>query len=276
VPARFDADSEVEGLGDGRYEGRVDRGWWITHGPNGGYLAAILLRAATMHLADDGRPPALLTTHFVRPAREGRIVMGVVVERAGRSLRTVTVRAHQDDELVAMATVAFAAPRATPVEFVDLAPPPVAPPEACPEWPPPAAPVLVPINERYEQRWAIGDPPARVPAPPDRPGPVISGGWLRTEDARNVDHALAAAFADGWVPPIFGRTGPGVVGVPTVELTVHFRGGLPRPAGEYVLGVFRSRVAMGGFVEEDGELWAEDGTLIAQSRQLSVIVDAAP
>jgi acyl-CoA thioesterase len=34
--------------------------------------------------------------------------------------------------------------------------------------------------------------------------------------------------------------------------------------------VFRTRVAKEGFAEVDGELWSEDGTLLAQSRQLSL------
>ena len=33
-----------------------------------------------------------------------------------------------------------------------------------------------------------------------------------------------------------------------------------------------SNVIAEGFLEEDGEVWAPDGTLIAQSRQLAVVM----
>jgi acyl-CoA thioesterase len=58
---------------------------------------------------------------------------------------------------------------------------------------------------------------------------------------------------------------------PTIELTVHFRAPLPA-AGEWVLGVFETKVARDGFFEEDGTLWTEDGELIAQSRQLALAI----
>jgi acyl-CoA thioesterase len=59
-----------------------------------------------------------------------------------------------------------------------------------------------------------------------------------------------------------------------VDLTIHFRAELPlvRAAPEdWCLAVFRSRLAVGGFVEEDGEVWSRDGVLLAQSRQLAAI-----
>jgi acyl-CoA thioesterase len=55
--------------------------------------------------------------------------------------------------------------------------------------------------------------------------------------------------------------------------SLHFRTALPLPGAtpqSWTLCVFRSRVAKEVFTEADGELWSEDGVLIAQSRQLSL------
>src|SRR5437764_1364471 len=66
---------------------------------------------------------------------------------------------------------------------------------------------------------------------------------------------------------------------PTVEMTVYFRAALPAPEvgpEEFLLGVFSSKRAEGGFWEEDGELWTRDGRLLAQSRQLALVLPAGP
>ena len=75
-------------------------------------------------------------------------------------------------------------------------------------------------------------------------------------------------MSDGWMPAAFSKLGR-PFGAPTVDLTIHFRA--PVAGGEWVLADYRSRFSAGGVWEEDGELWARDGTLLAQSRQLALI-----
>jgi hypothetical protein len=63
-------------------------------------------------------------------------------------------------------------------------------------------------------------------------------------------------------------------GIPTIDLTVHFRSPLPLAAAEpgaHVLAVFRTRLVNEGLLEEDGELWSRDGQLLAHSRQLALL-----
>ena len=86
-----------------------------------------------------------------------------------------------------------------------------------------------------------------------------------------MDAPAVAAVTDAWMPAIFTRIDESLF-VPTIDLTVHFRSSLPHPGLEvddFVLAVFRTTVTADGFMEEDGEVWAPDGTLLAQSRQLA-------
>jgi acyl-CoA thioesterase len=77
-------------------------------------------------------------------------------------------------------------------------------------------------------------------------------------------------LSDAWWPsPLPRLTRPAAL--PTIDLTVHFRS---PPVGDgHVLAVFRSSTSAGGFFEEDGELWSRDGVLLAQSRQLALLVE---
>lgn len=264
---RFDRDTGVTRVADGVYDGRIDTGWWIVDGPNGGYVAAILVRAAADALGDPERGPVTVTVHYTSRPREGRVRLETTVERVGRSVATVTARMSQDERLLALATVAFSAPRTSSLEFADLVPPDVPLPGDCERFPPEGE-AMIPLNDRYDSRWAFGDRPFSG-APRS-----TSGGWIRTEDARDVDHLLAVALADAWIPPVFSRLRePGMLAVPTIELTVYLRGGLPRRPGEFVLGAFSTRAASNGYLEEDGELWSEDGILLAQCRQLAAVVE---
>jgi acyl-CoA thioesterase len=267
----FDRETAVRRTGPGRYEADMDRGWWVMQGPNGGYLAAVILRALTDAVDDPARAPRSLTVHYATAPTDGAVSIAVTLERVGRSLTTATARMEQDDRLVALAVAAFSKPRAG-VEFCDVVMPQVPPPEHFAALPPPAG--APPIAPRYHTRGAIGAPPS--PTGPSH-ARAVAGGWIRLPEHRPVDALLAAAITDGWLPPMFGRVAA-MVAVPTVDLTIHFRAELPHPGlapDAFVLAAFRSTVAAGGFLEEDGEVWAPDGTLLAQSRQLAVIVPIA-
>jgi acyl-CoA thioesterase len=101
------------------------------------------------------------------------------------------------------------------------------------------------------------------------------GGWIRLADGdRPLDASLLAAYADAWPPAIFSRMQVGGLGagIPTVDLTVHFRDVSGVRGDDWVLADFRTRCAHDGFIEEDGEIWSRDGRLLAQSRQLALIL----
>ena len=261
---RFQRDTAVEARAPGQFAARIDRAWWIVRGPNGGYVAAILLRAMMAELADAARTPRSLTVHFTSPPVEGPVTIDVTCERAGRSLTTLQARMLQDGKLRALAIGAFSLGRSGPV-FAHAPMPEVAPPEACPSI---GDESVVALRGQFDSRLAVG------PGPGETSPAATTGGWMRLREEPHLDFPLLAALTDAWPPAVFslGRDGF-LAGVPTVDLTVHFRS--PLPEGEdptaHVLGVFRSRHADDGFVEEDGEIWSRGGVLLAQSRQLGVV-----
>jgi acyl-CoA thioesterase len=263
MPNRFSNDTAVTSQGGGRYDARIDPGWWIERGPNGGYVAALMLRAVTAEVAEPDRRPRSFTVHYLAPPREGAVEVLVTVERQGRSLTSESARLVQDGRLLALAVGAFSISRPS-IEFCDLMMPAVAPPE---ELPAPADDVGPAMRRRYDERWAIGPPPFSG-------GDVaLAGGWIRLNPSEStsslVDHHVLVAMADAWVPPVFGRLDQPLA-VPTIDLTVHLRNPVPEGYDDWVLVAFRSSVASEGFIEVDGELWARDGSLLAQSRQLAL------
>ena len=267
---RFDRDTSLDPAGDGIFHGRIDRGWWIERGPNGGYVAAIILRALTMAVDDPGRTPRSLTIHYLAPPVEGPVELATTIERSGRSLTYVSARMVQEGRLVGLAVGAFAVPLASAVEFQHLAMPDGVPgPDELRPTPSVSSPPI-PLRERYETRHAIGG------APFSGADEAVSGGWIRLAEPRPVDHLLMAAFTDAWLPPIFTKvTMEKPLGVPTIDLTVHFRAPLPVDGlapDAWLFVLFRSRVASEGFIEEDGEIWSPDGRLLAQSRQLALLM----
>jgi acyl-CoA thioesterase len=262
----FDADIALEEK-DGALHGAVAEGWDTPRGPLGGYVMAIVLNGMQMAVADDARQPRSLTVHFVRPPHAGPVTVHPTVERTGRSLTTVTARLDQDGKKIALAIGAFSTPWESPV-LEDAPMPSVEPPD--PARPP--IPHIAPdrprpnFTQRLTMQHRFGDQPFTSSAH----GEV--GGWLGLCEERPIDALTVAVLADAWFPAPWPRLKE-LAPAPTVDLTVHFRAPLPLPDG-VLLGRFRSSVVRDGFFDEDGLLWDERGTLVAQSRQLGLLIDA--
>jgi acyl-CoA thioesterase len=261
--SRFATDTAVTPLGDHRYRAAIDPGWWVIRGPNGGYLAALVLRAITTDVADAARRPRSFTVHYLRPPREGDVELIVQPERVGRTTTVVTARMLQDGKLTALAVAALGLDRPGP-EFAHLPMPDAPGPDDLS--PPPLSPVEIPLRARFEMRVALGRPLWN----PEPATQAVTGGWIRLADPEPLDAHVLAALTDAWFPAVFTTTKV-PLGVPTVDLTIHFRDE-PPTAHDWVFVRFVSRHGSGGFLEEDGELWSRDGRLLAQSRQLALAV----
>ncbi len=253
----FERDTAVRARGDGIFDCDIRKGWWVIDGPNGGYLGAIVVRALSADPALGARPLRSITLHYLGRPREGRAEVQVEADRHGRSVSFMRARLVQEDRVMASAAAVFAEER-DGIEIDQLDRPEVTAPDDTLELP--DAPDGTPFGRRFDYRPAIGTPTFGG-------GDVaLTGGWLRLRDERPLDAATLVALTDSWFPAVM-RTEP--VAVPTLELTVHLRGRLPREP-DWTLGRYRTRLARHGFLEEDAEIFSREGELLAQSRQLAI------
>ena len=264
---RFDRDTAATLDAPGRYTADLDEGWWIVDGPNGGYIAAVLMDALVQAVDDAGRTCRSFTVHYLSRAVAGPVEIEVTIERKGRSMTSLAARLTQGGRTVATALAAFSTSRPGP-GFSDPVMPTAAPPERIDapvfdeSLPPAAVPEMI---RRYDQRWALGSRPFTG-------GEVaLTGGWIRLAEMRPLSDAMLVAYTDAWMPAMFSRVG-GAWGITTVDLTVHIRSTPPPGYDDWCLVQFRSVMSADGFCEEDGEIWTRDGQLLAQSRQLAAIV----
>ncbi len=270
----FDQEIAVEHLGAGRYGAVASARWGAYVGPNGGYLAALVLNAFTDTVNDPARRVRSISLHYLEPPAFGPLEIDVSVERAGRSMTSLTGRIRQGGRAKVLATAAFSSDRRSPA-FQDAMMPPVPPPALS------RPPIGTAVEGHAGTPGVANDGPAegleivQVMGGGQQSGaPADIAAWVRLTEPRPLDALLAAVYVDGWYPALSVRI-PEPVPAPTVDLTIHFRQHLPPdgadPTTPYLLRLI-SRVAADGFVEEDAELWSPSGGLLVQSRQLEVVL----
>lgn len=240
----------------------IDPRWNVLRGPNGGFLAALLLATMQRRLDDAGRHARVLSLHYPKVPAPGAVEIRTQLTRSGRSMSWLSAELYQDDELCVAARAAFSADWPS-VEYDKTVPPEL------PEGPGlDRLEGLPPFTSHYRYRSLFATPMASG-------SHDAVGGYIRLREPEPYSTPLLAAMSDAWFPSTFAHDRRPTMGA-TLDLTVHFRDGAAlaqlRPEEE-LLSVFRSRLATQGFFEEDGELWSASGKLLAQSRQLAI---AAP
>jgi acyl-CoA thioesterase len=262
----FEQDTAVERAGDDLFIATITDRWSIGGRPNGGYLMGTILTALSERLSIPD--PLTSTGHFLSPAQPGPAEIRVNVIKQGRSLSTAQAILTQNgrDRLAALATFGALATvgvtrmaEGPPVHNTDLV-------SSI------GRPTPFPIVERFEFEMPAEQARAAAGRPDDTAGPAEFVGTIRFADGMPPGPIAFPLLVDAFPPTVFRL---GLVGwTPTLELTVHTRG-QPAP-GPLTLRV-RSRYLINGLVEEDGELWDKDGTLVALSRQLAkIVVDQQP
>jgi acyl-CoA thioesterase len=262
----FDADTAIEPLGEGRFGAEMSERWWVGKGPNGGYVAAVILRAIQASASAE-RAPRSLTVHFLRAPQAGPVEVTVTVEREGGRASFLSARMTQDGETRATA-LAVLSENWSEDGFAAVEMPDAGEPGELHTIDPSDREGTPNMLQNYRLRPALGEPAFSGGAP-------RNGAWIRTREPHLLDAPLAATLLDTWFPAPFVKL-DGPRPAPTIDYTVHFRSPLP-PAGaapeDAYLVAFKSGLARHGFFEEDGELWSADGVLLAQSRQLALLLD---
>ena len=263
MTSAFLRDTAVEELGDGSYRAHVSADWFTPRGANGGFLAAIVVRAIIDAEPDAQRAPRSLTLHYLRPPAEGEVQISVTAERRGGTVSTYSARMEQAGELCVLAIAAlsrdFQSSLSYAPEMPDVAPPNGLVSRAGDDR-------LPPIARMFATQGAVGYAPFSG-------GPeALTGGWIAFDgdEPSPLDAPALALLSDAWLPSMFVLV-QDFIGVPTIDLTIHFRARTEGRTGP-ALAIFRSRTSAEGFFEEDGELWSEDGTRLAQSSQLGPVL----
>ena len=264
----FETDTAATEVEPGRFSVELSDRWWVGRGPNGGYVAALMLRAMTRFSeaareADAAAQPVRsLTVHFLSTPSVGPAEIEVTLERQGRSTTFLSARLIQDGQVQGKAMAVFSAERQGP-SFIHGEMPDVPAPEDGEEFDTSQAPV--PVFSRFRAVPALGG------APMSGGEKAETAGWLRLREDHPVDAVLAALILDVWYPaPFVAITEPSVA--PTLEYTVHFPCELPLDESpDWVLARLTADQAVDGHFSEDGELWSRDGRLIARCRQVALL-----
>ncbi|MFB4319697.1 thioesterase family protein [Actinomadura sp. 21ATH] len=257
---RFGEATAVERVAEGRYSVELDDGYLIGTALNGGYLLAVLARAAV-----DATPhehPISTAANFLRVSGPGPAEVRVDVSKVGRTAATSRVSLVQDGRTLieSLITTGTLDPAAEPDWAGEPPVPPVPPIEKCTEG-------LQNIErdrgfaDRVDMRfdpatmgWLDGQPAGR---------PELRA-WFRLPDGEDADAYVLALAVDALPPVALNLGAKGWA--PTVELTWHMRA-VPAPGPLALHG--SGRLLTGGWFDEEVEVWDSAGRLVAQSRQIA-------
>lgn len=254
----LDLATRVEG-GDGGYSMRLAREWEIW-GPNGGYLAAIALRAAGMEA--EIRRPVSFYCHFLRSPDFDLVELDVSVLRRGRRSESLAVSMHQRGEAVLQALVRTAAQ---------------APGYEHQQTQMPAVPAPATLLAGEDPRSINARPPfpfweniERLPIDQrasSEPGAAIAREWARFRPQACfadpfVDAARPLILLDtfGW-PAAYRMYRDRSMIAPNLDTSTWFhRFG---PHSEWLLIDHECTVGHGGLLGVSGRVWGSEGDLLA-------------
>jgi acyl-coenzyme A thioesterase PaaI-like protein len=260
----FSEVAQVTPAGPGRFEATVDPQWTIADKPNGGYLLALLGRAARSVSAHPH--PIAASAHYLRSPVPGPVSIEAQLTRAGRSVSQVRATMSQDGApcVDALVTTARLDPAAEPAWDRGLPGSGQLAYEQCvPLTPRTPDGGRAAILEQISVRLEPGSSGFMTGAPSGR-GELR--GWLALPGGEAFDPTALLFAVDAFPPATFEIEASGWV--PTLELTAYVRA-IPEPGPLRVLQ--QARLVDGQRVDESCFVWDVGGRLVVQGTQLAGI-----
>jgi Thioesterase-like superfamily len=256
--------SAVAVRGAGTFDAVVNAEWTIAGKPNGGYLLAMLGRAAASVSAHDHVIAA--SAHYLHAPRPGPVVIEAEPLRDGRSASQIRARLSQDGQPCIEALVTTSALETGATPYWDRGLPQISqvPYEDCerlvPQLPDGSR---VPIMDQIEVRLEPDSSGFTTGAPGGR-GELR--GWLTLPEYEAFDPTSLLFAVDAFPPATFDIEFSGWV--PTLELTAYVRA-LPAPGPVRIL--HRAQLIDAQRVDESCYVWDRVGRLVAHGSQLAGI-----
>lgn len=257
----FLEDTQVRGE-QGRLTATLSRRFEIW-GPNGGYLSAILLRAAGRVVPADQRPVSFSAQYLAR-AEFAEVQLDAVPVKQGRNACCVNVSMSQGGRVVVQAQ-AWTSSKTDGPTTAGLRMPEVPPPDALQPWTAYLKPGQrpFPFNDNFDIR-PVGNP---RPGTPDPRGAVLEQ-WVRYVDFGNdpdpfAEQARALLWIDTAPWPTHARNlaQPADYTGPSLDVSAWFH--RPSAGVDWLLVDSRAGQAHGGLIHGDVRIWSPDGQLIA-------------
>ncbi|MEU8363416.1 thioesterase family protein [Nonomuraea sp. NPDC048882] len=256
---KFDEATQAIRADENTYDVCLDPGYAIGGPLNGGYLMAVILRAAV-----DASPfehPVSTTAQFLKVPAAGPAQVRIEPLKAGRTVAFARATLVQDgvariEALITTATLNDAEPIYSDKATYEM--PHI---DECAKLPEPKPESGMTLNAQME---LLFDPPTIGWLKGEPSGRPESRAYFRLAEPQDPDPYVLALAVDALPPVVFSAGARGWA--PTVDLTWHLRA-LPAPGWLTLLG--SGRLVSDGWFDEEVEVRDSTGRLVAQARQLA-------
>jgi hypothetical protein len=259
----FTTASRVRSLGDGTFAATLSSSWTIGGKPHGGFLMALLARAAVA-AAGGGAPvadPLTVSTQFLRAPEIGPVLLRTDVRKNGRQTTVVSVSLEQRGQCCVEGMVTTGRLPRERAAWSDLPNQPAEPPGNALDM---AALPMASVFRLTEGCDVRIDPNGAGFLHGQTNDPPRLRLWARPRNEQ-VDPMFALLVGDIAPPVTFnlGRFGWS----PTVQLTALLRS---RPAPGWLRIQVDCKAVHGPWFDADATVVDSTGRLVCQSRQLSL------